>query len=171
MIFQPLKMAKVAEATPCGWKMTFTKKYRYLTWKNRQKVWFQPLRAVIFTDLNILMQWATNGKNWESTTNWIFASNLELKSQVKWGKKLSNCNFPIFVPAPQIFFLALFSLHYQNLGGLGGVFKVMERRKYIDISVRGFHNWQLFLLYIVCYYHAYLVCVQAKMHWIGLWFS
>ena len=138
-------MAKVAEATPCGWKMTFTKKYRYLTWKNRQKVWFQPLRAVIFTDLNILMQWATNGKNWESTTNWIFASNLELKSEVKWGKKLNRCNFPTFLPAPQIFLFALFSLHYQNLGGFGGVFKVMERRKYIysfQLTMSELeHNW------------------------------
>jgi len=47
----------------------------------------------------------------------------------KMRKKLNTCNFPI-LPAPQIFLEALFSLHYQNLGGFGGVFKVMERRKY-----------------------------------------
>ena len=108
MVFQPLKMAKVAEATPCGWKMTFTKKYRYLTWKNRQKVWFQPLRAVIFTDLNILMQWATNGKNWESTTNWMFASNLELKSQEKWGKNSTHAISQFFC----LLFSLLFSFNY-----------------------------------------------------------
>ena len=49
-------------------------------------------------------------------------------------KKLNRCNFPTFLPAPQIFLFALFSLHYQNLGGFGGVFKVMERRKYIITS-------------------------------------
>ena len=61
--------------------------------------------------------------------------NFCIKSWVeKWSKmrkKLNRCNFPTFLPAPQIFLFALFSLHYQNLGGFGGVFKVMERRKYI----------------------------------------
>ena len=59
--------------------------------------------------------------------------NFCIKSWVeKWSKmrkKLNRCNFPTLLPAPQIFLFALFSLHCQNLGGVGGVFKVMERRK------------------------------------------
>ena len=46
-------------------------------------------------------------------------------------EKLNTCNFPNFLPAPQILFLALFSLHYQYLGGFGGAFKSNERRKYL----------------------------------------
>ena len=70
--------------------------------------------------------------------------NFCIKSWVeKWSKmrkKLNRCNFPTFLPAPQIFLLALFSLHYQNLGGFGGVFKVMERRKY-----------KISALYLLCF--------------------
>ena len=49
----------------------------------------------------------------------------------KMRKKTQRMQFPNFCacPPPQIFFLALFSVNYQNLGGFGGVFKVMERRK------------------------------------------
>ena len=46
------------------------------------------------------------------------------------SKKLNTCNFTNIFPAPQILFLALFSLHYQYLGGFGGAFKLIERRKY-----------------------------------------
>ena len=48
-------------------------------------------------------------------------------------EKLNTCNFSNFLPAPQILFLSLFSLHYKYLGGFGGAFKLIERRKYITV--------------------------------------
>ena len=51
-------------------------------------------------------------------------------------KNLSTCNFPNFLPAPQIFFLHYFSYITVNLGGFGGAFKENERRKYIFQHVK-----------------------------------
>ena len=45
-------------------------------------------------------------------------------------KNLNTCNFPNFLPAPQILFVALFSLHYQYLGGFGGAFNGTEEVLY-----------------------------------------
>ena len=78
-------------------------------------------------------------------------------------KNLNTCNFPNFLPAPQILFLALFSLHYQYLGGFGGAFKSNERRKYIDgQSTPGDQN-NLFVLLNEILLNVFLCMVGLKM--------
>ena len=92
---------------PLRLKNDIYKKAQIFDLKKQAKSLILAPESSFYTDLNILMQWATIGKNRERTTDWIWPSNLELKSQVKWGKISTHAISQIFCQPPKYSFYTI----------------------------------------------------------------